>query len=169
MRYILLVATTYFLMITSASCDYFQGFSCGHELSDTEGLTQSSFLSISMADSTYQKENDRIMFGNTEFMIVDYLFKKNKFVGIAVPVCGKDNINEILRFFDSKHGTPIKSKKIRGYTWITKNEAILFKRFNRHLGQVNIYCVENFKNQFNLSRREGDTINKQIPERNAPQ
>ena len=81
------------------------------------------------------------------------LIWKDKFLGIAIDIYKKDDYNELIRYFEKKYRTTIRSDKNKKLIWITDNEVIIVNRFTTHLAQVQILCKELYDNMKGLNTK----------------
>ena len=115
-----------------------------------------------LAFKWYKIDGAKAKFGNVESEVVNYVFLQDKFYGKVCAIVGKDNINELLRYFSKEleriyeeqaemevFKQPVELRD-RSYAFIKPDEVIIVKRFSVHLGEVQIICRDLFEKHIGL-------------------
>ncbi len=145
-----------FGFVSTVHGEYFEGIQCDQDISTVQGL-ELDHIGLTLAKEWYKKENETEVFGNVKSDIVNYLFLKKKFFGKVYAIIGKENINEILRYFtkevehiyanDEENRVFSKPIERRDGAWIfiEPEKIIIFKRYTVHLGQLEILCRSKYE------------------------
>lgn len=127
---------------------------------------QLEYIDRTLSLKWYKIDNATATFGDIESNVVNYLFWDDKFYGKVCAIIGKDNINEILRYFkkeveriyaDKPEGAVFKEPtkgKDGSYVYIEPDRIIIVRRFSVHLGQVEILCRELFEKRTGMIEEE---------------
>lgn len=157
-RFILLIFMICFIAASEVRSEYLNrnNIFCGDSLSEHRELEIEGYNDTLLNEKLLKHEADSIVIGKTKFNIVDYIFRKDRFVGISIPVFKKQIIDQVLRDLDSKYTLIERRHKNRELIWITKSdEYLILKRFTIHLGEIKIICKYVYEEE---RKREGQML-----------
>ena len=131
--------------------EYLSRFQCRQNISTIKNAIP-EYTQLEARMTWYKIDEPLVKFGSVESDIVSYKFWGDYFYGMEVGIVGKENINELLRYFkkeaeriyNNNADLEMFSKPIRnkGDEWLflMPNEVIILKRFSVNLGQLEVVC-----------------------------
>lgn len=127
------------------------GIKCGTNISELKHL-EVEYITTTFETKWYKDKKNETKFGTVEPATSNYIFCRDEYYGKVYSIVGKDNINEVLRYFikeiehiyekipDKKiFAHPIK-RKDGSFVFLEPEKAIIVRRFSLHLGQVSVLC-----------------------------
>lgn len=138
------------------------GLKCGTNISE---LPQLEIEYIMYSYVLYKDEHNSTTFGSVEPISASYFFSGDRFVVKVYSITGRDNINEVLRYFTKrleqynnqkpeKIITPIPMERKDGsWLFVEKERAIIIRRFSHNLGQVSILCRDMWEEYMGISEK----------------